>query len=121
QYRNAKEACSGSRFDVWKNGIQLGKITLGVPGCHNVSNALGVVALASELDVPFSKIEQALESFRGAKRRFEIKLQTADYTVVDDYAHHPTEIKATLATARSLESKRIVVMFQPHRYTRTQF
>jgi UDP-N-acetylmuramate--alanine ligase len=121
QYRNPKEGRSGSRFEVWKNGSDLGTITLGVPGRHNVSNALGVVALATEVGVPFSKIALALESFRGAKRRFEIKLQTADYTVVDDYAHHPTEIKATLATVRTLESKRIVAMFQPHRYTRTHF
>jgi UDP-N-acetylmuramate--alanine ligase len=120
QYRNAREARDGSRFEVWKGGLHLGKIALGVPGRHNVSNALGVVALATELGVPFAKIGRALESFRGAKRRFEIKLQTSKYTVVDDYAHHPTEIKATLATARALESKRVVVMFQPHRYTRTQ-
>jgi UDP-N-acetylmuramate--alanine ligase len=121
QYRNSTEGRSGSRFEAWKDGNHLGTITLGVPGRHNVSNALGVVALATEVGVPFSNIALALESFRGAKRRFEIKLQTADYTVVDDYAHHPTEIKATLATVRTLESKRIVAMFQPHRYTRTQF
>jgi len=121
QHRNAKEAQAGTHFEVWRSGLQLGKILLGVPGRHNVSNALGVVALATELGVPFGKIARALESFRGARRRFEIKLQTAEYTVVDDYAHHPTEIKATLATARSLGSKRIVVMFQPHRYTRTRF
>jgi UDP-N-acetylmuramate--L-alanine ligase/UDP-N-acetylenolpyruvoylglucosamine reductase len=120
RYRHVKEAPGGSRFEVWKNGLRLGKITLGVPGRHNVSNALGVAALAVELGVPFSKIAIALESFRGAKRRFEIKLQTDEYTVVDDYGHHPTEIKATLATARTLKSKRIVVMFQPHRYTRTR-
>ena len=120
QYRNVNRAPSGSRFEVWKNGLQLGKIALAVPGRHNVSNALGVAALAIELGVPFGNIVRALESFRGAKRRFEIKLQTDEYTVVDDYAHHPTEIKATLATARTLESKRIVVMFQPHRYTRTR-
>ena len=70
--------------------------------------------------MPFCKIAEALESFRGAKRRFEIKLQTEAYTVVDDYGHHPTEVKATLETARSLEKKRVVVMFQPHRYTRTE-
>jgi UDP-N-acetylmuramate--alanine ligase len=120
QYRNVNEAPAGSRFEVWKNGLRLGKITLGVPGRHNVSNALGVVALAAGLGVPFGKIASALESFRGAKRRFEIKLQTDEYIVVDDYAHHPTEIKATLATARTMGRRRIVVMFQPHRYTRTR-
>jgi UDP-N-acetylmuramate--alanine ligase len=90
QYRNATEGHAGSHFEVWSRGLQLGKILLGVPGRHNVSNALGVVALATELGVPFAKIARALESFRGARRRFEIKLQTAEYTVVDDYAHHPT-------------------------------
>src|SRR5262249_37393723 len=70
QYGNVKEAQTGSRFEVWKSGLPLGKILLGVPGRHNVSNALGVVALATELGVPFFKIARALESFRGAKRRF---------------------------------------------------
>src|SRR5215469_2509824 len=120
RYCNVNQTPGGSCFEIWNNGLRLGKITLGVPGRHNVSNALGVAALAIELGMPFSKIAIALESFRGAKRRFEIKLQTDEYTVVDDYAHHPTEIKATLATARTLESRRIVVMFQPHRYTRTR-
>ncbi|PWT81637.1 MAG: UDP-N-acetylenolpyruvoylglucosamine reductase, partial [Acidobacteria bacterium] len=120
QYRDVKSTHSGSRFDVWYGGHRLGQITLGVPGRHNVSNALAVIALATELGVPFGKIASALEVFRGAKRRFEIKLQTAEYTVVDDYAHHPTEIRATLATARALQHRRIVAMFQPHRYTRTK-
>jgi UDP-N-acetylmuramate--alanine ligase len=120
QYRNFEGARSGSRFEVWRGNLLLGKLTLGVPGAHNVSNALAVVALAMEIGVPFCKIAEALESFRGAKRRFETKLQTEAYTVVDDYGHHPTEIGATLETARSLEKKRIVVMFQPHRYTRTE-
>jgi UDP-N-acetylmuramate--alanine ligase len=120
QYRNFKGTPSGSRFEVWRGDFRLGEFTLGVPGAHNVSNALAVVALAVEMGVPFRSIKKALESFRGAKRRFEIKLQTEAYTVVDDYGHHPTEVKATLETARSLEKRRIVVMFQPHRYTRTE-
>nr|AIA12783.1 UDP-N-acetylenolpyruvoylglucosamine reductase [uncultured bacterium] len=91
-----------------------------MPGAHNVSNALGAIALATEIGVPFHKIVEALESFRGARRRFEIRLQSSDYTVVDDYGHHPTEIKATLETARSLKRKRLIVLFQPHRYTRTK-
>ncbi len=120
QYRNFEGTPSGSLFEVWRENLLLGELTLGVPGAHNVSNALAVVALAMEIGVPFCKIKKALESFRGAKRRFEIKLQTEAYTVVDDYGHHPTEVKATLETARSLENKRVVVMFQPHRYTRTE-
>ena len=120
QSRNYEGTPNGSRFEIWKKDLLLGKLTLGVPGAHNASNALAVVALAMEIGVPFCKIAGALESFRGAKRRFEIKLQTEAYTVVDDYGHHPTEVKATLETARSLERRRVVAMFQPHRYTRTE-
>jgi len=120
QYRNFAGGPSGSRFEVWRADRCLGRLTLGVPGAHNVSNALGAVALATEIGVPFHKIAEALESFRGARRRFEIRLQTDDYTVVDDYGHHPTEIKATLQTARTLKCKRLIVLFQPHRYSRTK-
>jgi len=110
----------GSRFEVWRRDTRLGEIDLGVPGRHNVSNALAVVALAAELGVAFSKIAEALGSFRGARRRFEVKLQNEDFLVVDDYGHHPTEIRETLRTAQAIGRKRIVVMFQPHRYSRTQ-
>jgi UDP-N-acetylmuramate--alanine ligase len=120
QYRNFAGGPLGSSFEVWRADQYLGGLTLGVPGAHNVSNALGAVALATEIGVPFGKIAEALESFRGARRRFEIKLKTGDYTVVDDYGHHPTEIKATLQTARSLQCKRLIVLFQPHRYSRTK-
>jgi UDP-N-acetylmuramate--L-alanine ligase len=120
RYRNFEGGPSGSHFEVWRADQCLGRMALGFPGAHNVSNALGVVALAIEIGVSFQKIVEALESFRGARRRFEIRLQTADYTVVDDYGHHPTEIKATLETARSLKCKRVIVMFQPHRYSRTK-
>jgi UDP-N-acetylmuramate--alanine ligase len=120
QYRNYAGGPLASSFEVWRADQCLGGLTLGVPGAHNVSNALGAVALATEIGVPFRKIAEALESFRGARRRFEIKLQTGDYTVVDDYGHHPTEIKATLQTARSLQCKRLIVLFQPHRYSRTK-
>jgi UDP-N-acetylmuramate--alanine ligase len=120
QYRNFAGTPSGSRFEVWRRNLLVGELSLGVPGAHNVSNALAAVALAMEIGVPFGKITGALESFRGAKRRFEIKLQTEAYTVVDDYGHHPTEVRATLETACTLQNKRVVVMFQPHRYTRTE-
>ncbi|MBV9104697.1 MAG: UDP-N-acetylmuramate--L-alanine ligase [Verrucomicrobia bacterium] len=120
QYRNFAGGPCGSRFEVWRADRCLGSLALGVPGAHNVSNALGAVALATEMGVPFCKIAEALDSFRGARRRFEIRMQTVDYTVVDDYGHHPTEIKATLETARSLQCKRLIVMFQPHRYSRTK-
>jgi len=109
-----------SHFVVTRGGETLGAVTLNVPGRHNVSNATGVIALATELGVPFSKIAEALETFRGAKRRFEIKYRSERFMLVDDYGHHPTEIRATLASARGTGRKRILTMFQPHRYTRTQ-
>jgi len=109
-----------SHFVATRCGEPLGAVTLNVPGRHNVSNATSVIALATELGVPFPKIAAALESFRGARRRFEIKHRSERFMVVDDYGHHPSEIRATLATARGTGRKRIVTMFQPHRYTRTQ-
>jgi UDP-N-acetylmuramate--alanine ligase len=111
---------SGSRFEAWRADQRLGEVTLGVPGSHNVSNALAVIALATEIGVPFEKVAEALGTFRGARRRFEIRLKKNDFTIVDDYGHHPTEIKATIETARSLNCKRLIVMFQPHRYSRTK-
>ncbi|MEQ1859346.1 MAG: UDP-N-acetylmuramate--L-alanine ligase [Chthoniobacteraceae bacterium] len=108
-----------SSFRVLRDGEPLGAITLNVPGRHNVSNALAVVALATELGVEFAKIAGALESFRGARRRFEIKYRSERFMFVDDYAHHPSEIRATLATAKNTGRRRVLCMFQPHRYTRT--
>src|SRR3954462_15984522 len=109
-----------SHFRVLRGGEPLGAVTLNVPGKHNVSNAVGVIALATELGVSFARIAEALESFRGAKRRFEIKYRSDRYMVVDDYGHHPSEVKATLATARNTGRKRVLCMFQPHRYSRTE-
>ncbi|MCE0497773.1 MAG: UDP-N-acetylmuramate--L-alanine ligase [Methylacidiphilales bacterium] len=109
-----------SRFTVLRRGQLLGEVVLEVPGAQNVSNALGVVALATELGIPWNQIVSALAEFRGAARRFEVKYRSADYMVVDDYAHHPTEIKATLAAARNSGWKRVLALFQPHRYSRTK-
>jgi len=108
-----------SHFTVWKKDVKLGEITLNIPGAHNAHNALAVIALTTELGVPFASIQSALEGFRGAKRRFEIRHESPRNLVVDDYGHHPTEIAATIATARTGDWKRVLVMFQPHRYTRT--
>ncbi len=108
-----------SRFDVICRGERLGQVELNVPGRHNVSNAMSVIALASELGVSFAKIAAALASFRGARRRFDIKYRSEKFLVVDDYAHHPSEIRATLATARNGGRGRNIVLFQPHRFTRT--
>jgi UDP-N-acetylmuramate--alanine ligase len=107
-------------FCVQRGDEKLGDATLSVPGKHNVSNALGVIALAAELGIPFEKIAKSLGTFRHARRRFEIKYQSERFLLVDDYAHHPTEIRATLATARSAGRKRVLTMFQPHRYSRTK-
>ena len=109
-----------SHFVAMRGEQVLGGVTLNVPGRHNVSNATGVIALATELGVPFARIADALETFRGARRRFEIKYRSERFMVVDDYGHHPTEIRATLASARQTGRKRILTAFQPHRYTRTQ-
>ena len=107
-------------FCVQRGSEKLGDATLSVPGKHNVSNALGVIALAIELGIAFEKIARSLGTFRHARRRFEIKYESERFLLVDDYAHHPTEIRATLATARSAGRKRILTMFQPHRYSRTK-
>ena len=109
-----------SDFEVWHRGRLLGVATLGIPGRHNVSNAMAAVSLATRLGVGFDSIQHALKSFRGAKRRFEIRHTGERFTVVDDYGHHPSEIAATLATAKGLKPQRVVCAFQPHRFSRTQ-
>ncbi len=109
-----------STFCVWQRGQQLGEAVLNVPGRHNVSNALGVIALATEVGIPFEKVAASLRQFQHARRRFEIKYASERYLLVDDYAHHPTEIRATIATARSTGRNRVLTMFQPHRYSRTK-
>ena len=98
----------------------LGEMNLSVPGRHSVQNALAAVAVGLELDVPFAKIASALAEFRGAERRFEHRGIVNNITVIDDYGHHPTEIAAVVAAARAAKPPRIVVAFQPHRYTRTR-
>ncbi len=110
----------GSSFVVWRGIDVLGSVSLRVPGKHNVYNSLAAIAVGLELDVPFEKITHALSEFSGADRRFQFKGEEAGITVVDDYGHHPTEVKATLSAARiGAPNRRIVVLFQPHRYTRT--
>jgi UDP-N-acetylmuramate--alanine ligase len=109
-----------SSFAVYHGGKRLGEAVLNVPGEHNVHNAVGVIALATELGIPFEKIAASLRKFEHARRRFEIKYANDRFLLVDDYAHHPTEIRATLKTARATRHKRVLTMFQPHRYSRTQ-
>lgn len=107
-------------FTVNRRGEELGRVQLGIPGRHNVLNALGAMAVADCCGARFDLMNRALSSFAGAKRRFETKHLSKKYRVVDDYGHHPTEIEATLQTARSYGSERVVVLFQPHRFSRTQ-
>jgi UDP-N-acetylmuramate--alanine ligase len=108
-----------ARFQVVTKQGPLGPFELHVPGRHNVLNATAAVAIARQLEVPAEKISEGLNHFRGVDRRFQQRGQARGVTVVDDYGHHPTEIRATLAAARECGHKRIFVVFQPHRYTRT--
>src|SRR5438874_8967208 len=110
----------GCLFCAYRHGQALGEVVLNVPGQHNVHNAIAVIALATELGVAFDKIAKSLRAFEHARRRFEIKYASERFLLVDDYAHHPTEIRATLKTARSVGRKRVLTMFQPHRYSRTK-
>jgi UDP-N-acetylmuramate--alanine ligase len=111
----------GSTFKVVKGSEELGEINMPVPGKHNIYNALAATAVALELDVPFEKIAEAFSRFKNANRRFQFKGEARGISVVDDYGHHPTEILATLSAAKSGSGgRRTVVIFQPHRFTRTK-
>jgi len=107
------------RFEVFQRGTSLGECTLQVPGRHNVLNALAAITVALDLEIPFLTIQKALAGFTGVQRRFQVRGQAGGVTVVDDYAHHPVEIRATLAAAKAGFDQRVVTVFQPHRYTRT--
>jgi UDP-N-acetylmuramate--alanine ligase len=108
-----------ARFEVLYRGDALGELHLQVPGLHNVANALAATAVGLDLEVPFGVIQRALGAFSGVQRRFQVKGEAGGVLVVDDYGHHPAEIRATLQAARAGFGRRRVVVFQPHRYTRT--
>ncbi len=109
-----------SFFDCIANGKKSGRFRLNLPGLHNIANALGVIALADELRLPLSIVQETLETFQGVQRRLEMNHFPA-LTIIEDYAHHPAEIEATLEALRGMaDGRRIVGVFQPHRYTRTQ-
>ncbi len=111
----------GSKFTVWRGDEVIGDVGLRVPGLHNIYNSLAAIAVALELEVAFEKIAEALGEFAGAERRFQNRGEESGVLVVDDYGHHPTEIKATLAAAKIGSSgRRMVVLFQPHRFSRTK-
>src|SRR6184192_4624196 len=108
-----------SRFDVTYRGSNLGEFRLCVPGAHNVLNATAAIAVGIGLDIQVGQIRTALETFHGVDRRFQLRGKVAGISVIDDYGHHPTEIRVTLAAARQCGFRKIHVIFQPHRYTRT--
>jgi UDP-N-acetylmuramate--alanine ligase len=110
-----------SHFEVYKERKYVGKVFLKIPGKHNILNSLAALGIALEVGIPFEKTKKALRSFSGVQRRFQLKGVEGGVTVVDDYAHHPSEIKATLEAASLGKWRRIICIFQPHRYTRTQF
>lgn len=111
---------SMATFDAYEKDTLLGSVTLKVPGAHNVSNALAAIAAARRLNIPFEQIKAGLAAFSGTNRRFEIKGKIGGVTVIDDYAHHPTEIRATLETVKHYPHKTCWCVFQPHTYTRTK-
>ena len=112
-------SCTVMRTEPDGRTSHLGALQLRVPGRHNMLNALAAVAVALEVGVPFARIAAALAEFRGAERRFQVRGEAAGVMVVDDYGHHPTEIAAVIAAARAGIDRRVVVVFQPHRYSRT--
>jgi UDP-N-acetylmuramate--alanine ligase len=109
-----------TRFTVLQNGRELGDVELQIPGKHNVQNALAAITVGLELRVPFAQVKAGIEKFTGVFRRWEVKAEIGDIMVVDDYAHHPTEIKATLAGVKAGWRKRVICVFQPHLYSRTR-
>ncbi|MFH1045429.1 MAG: UDP-N-acetylmuramate--L-alanine ligase [Candidatus Omnitrophota bacterium] len=110
-----------SRFTFFEREKALGEVTLEIPGRHNISNALAAIAVGLKIGLDFSAICQALTSFKGVRRRMELKLREKGILVFEDYAHHPTEIKVTLEALKTFGPKRILAVFQPHRYSRTKF
>jgi UDP-N-acetylmuramate--alanine ligase len=118
--RDLRLAGLRSHFEVLRTGEWLGQFSLNLPGTHNVANALAAIAVGVELDIPLAAIAQALEEFSGVHRRFDRRGVRDGITVVDDYGHHPEEIRQTLRAAKAVwPEARLVVVFQPHRYTRT--
>lgn len=114
------DALGNASFDLIKYGTYVDRITLSVAGNHNVSNALSVIAVADALEIPLETIKKGILSFTGTVRRFEYKGERNGFTIIDDYAHHPTEIRATLTSAQNYPHKDIWCIFQPHTYTRTK-
>ncbi|TCS80863.1 UDP-N-acetylmuramate--L-alanine ligase [Pectinatus cerevisiiphilus] len=117
---NIKMSKEKTSFDVLYKKSCIGRIELNIPGRHNILNALATVAICRFLGISMEQIAEGFKIFHGADRRFQTKKKTTDYWIVDDYAHHPTEIKTTLDAAKQTKPKRLICIFQPHRYTRTK-
>lgn len=109
-----------SKFDLWYRAKKMGEIQLSFPGEHNVLNALAAIGICLELGIDFNTVKNALSKYFGIKRRLEIVLKNEKITIIDDYAHHPNEIKAVIGAARRMAKKRLIGVFQPHRFTRTK-
>ena len=121
QIRDVEFGQQKSRFNIYHRGSKMGMIDLNLPGIHNVYNATASIAVGVELNIAFDQIKRALETVEGVQRRLEIKGESNGVTVIDDYGHHPTEIKVTLETIEeNWPNRRKVVVFQPHRYSRTR-
>ncbi|MGQ0504206.1 MAG: UDP-N-acetylmuramate--L-alanine ligase [Myxococcaceae bacterium] len=120
RYANVKVSGFTTSFQAWRRDEDLGEFTVRMVGAHNAQNALAVVAVADEMDIPLDTVRTALAEFGGVQRRFTVRGEAKNILVIDDYGHHPTEVKATLAGARRAFGRRVVVAFQPHRYTRTR-
>lgn len=121
QAREVKQNGLSTQYRLYSSGKEWGKIRFKIPGLHNVYNSLAAIAVGFELEIPFQKIQEAFDCLEGVQRRFQIRGEFRGITVLDDYGHHPTEIRATLNALRGCwPERRIVVVFQPHRYSRTK-
>ena len=118
---NWRQEAGANLVDVYQNGNLLGTLTLHVPGQHNISNALAAVAAGLEIGMTFDELAAGLKEFGGARRRFQLIGIVQNIQIIDDYAHHPTEVAATIEAAKGVHNGRVVAVFQPHRYSRTKF
>ncbi|MBQ2860932.1 MAG: UDP-N-acetylmuramate--L-alanine ligase, partial [Peptococcaceae bacterium] len=118
---NVRQEQGESMVDVYQHGLLLGTLRLHVPGMHNISNALAAVAAGLEIGMTFDELAAGLKEFGGARRRFQLLGVVQNIQIIDDYAHHPTEVAATIEAAKGVHDGRVVAVFQPHRYSRTKF
>ena len=118
---NWRQEQGATLVDVYQNQVLLGTLKLHVPGQHNISNALAAIAAGLEIGMTFEELASGLKEFGGARRRFQLLGVVQDVRIIDDYAHHPTEVAATIEAAKGVHSGRVVAVFQPHRYSRTKF